>query len=217
MCRLLGPNISLSGDKAVLTPPDAGRALFTWENCFLLFRGTEEGQSFLLASAASQATSIQNNQCAIVTYWGQPSLSTNISKVLQHFIYKNTTIQLSWAPLCQAPSLNSAWTDSFHPHNDPMEGCYYYRWGGWGPKRFSNLPQNTSPISARASIWTHICVGPWFVSFRQLLSKCISFIHSTNIFQVPTKCQASPWALWTWDRHHPCPHGVYSLKGWGIF
>ena len=37
---------------------------------FPAFRGTEKGQGFLLTLAASQVTSIQNNQYAIVTYFG---------------------------------------------------------------------------------------------------------------------------------------------------
>lgn len=38
--------------------------------------------------------------------------------------------------------------------------------------------------------WTII-----YLFVMQLLSKCSSFIHSTNIFQVPTECQASYQAL----------------------
>ena len=45
------PKLPLSGDKGVLPPPSTGRAPFTSENCFLLFKETEEDQSFLLASA----------------------------------------------------------------------------------------------------------------------------------------------------------------------
>ena len=37
---------------------------------FPAFRGTEVGQSFFLASAVSQAISIQNNQYAIVACFG---------------------------------------------------------------------------------------------------------------------------------------------------
>ena len=44
--------------------------------------------------------------------------------------------------------------------NNAMEGCYYYRWGDGAPKKLSHLPQNTSPMSAGVSIWTHICVRP---------------------------------------------------------
>lgn len=60
---------SVSGDKGVLLPPEARRASFALD-LFPAFKGTEEDQSFLLASAASQATSIQNNECDIVAHVG---------------------------------------------------------------------------------------------------------------------------------------------------
>ena len=72
MClyRLLSYEFPVSDDKGVLLPPDAGSAPFPWEVYLLLFRETENGQKFLLASAASQATPIQNNQYVIVADFG---------------------------------------------------------------------------------------------------------------------------------------------------
>lgn len=58
---------SVSGDKGVLLPPEARRASFALD--FISSQGTEEDQSSL-ASAASQATSIQNNECDIVAHVG---------------------------------------------------------------------------------------------------------------------------------------------------
>lgn len=47
------------------------------------FRETEEGHCFLLVSAASQATSSQNNQDASMAYFGVPPAEA------QHHVIRN--------------------------------------------------------------------------------------------------------------------------------
>ena len=62
LCRILGPESPSSGDKIV------GRAAFTWEMDFLLSgEQRQEGQNGLFAS---QVILTQNNQYAIVGYFG---------------------------------------------------------------------------------------------------------------------------------------------------
>ena len=68
--RLLSPEFPISGDQGVLLAPDVGSAPFMGE-IYSVFEGTEECQSFLFASAASQATSTQNNHYTFVAFLGR--------------------------------------------------------------------------------------------------------------------------------------------------
>lgn len=55
---------------------------FSHRGLFPTFRGTEEGQDFLIASAISQTASIQKNQDATTAYFGAAAVSPS-SSVLQ--------------------------------------------------------------------------------------------------------------------------------------
>lgn len=55
---------------------------FSHRGLFPTFRGTKEGQDFLIASAISQTASIQKNQDVTTAYFGAAAVSPN-SSVLQ--------------------------------------------------------------------------------------------------------------------------------------